>query len=265
MAFQFTKQHRDEYMTAGLTILRGLIPAALLADLRRETDKARVIARSQRGPQTQRLQPVFAYEELNHQPFHDFLELPGLRAAVDGILSPEHRRSAAMGILLEPAEEAWCTAWHRDTHGINQGNVSMEAICNPRIFNQFNAALYDDHSFWSVPGSHNRADTDVERALFPRVPVPAPDLPAHLSSTERELACLEYVRQMPGAVQVVLCAGDVAFYRNTAWHLGNYVPYVKRATLHDGFLCEEDFAVRGVEIRRTEEAVGSGRPSNSSR
>jgi ectoine hydroxylase-related dioxygenase (phytanoyl-CoA dioxygenase family) len=255
MTFQYTGQHREEYVTVGLTVLRGLIPTALLADLRRETDKARVIARGQRGPQIQRLQPVFAYDELNHKPFHDFLELPGLRAAVDGILSKEHRRTLVMGVLLEPEHDAWCTAWHRDTQGINQGNVPMDAIANLRIFNQFNAALYDDHSFWVVPGSHNRPDTDAERSLFPDRPVPAPTIPAHLSSTEREMACLEYVRQMPNAVQVVLCAGDVAFYRQTAWHIGNYVPYVKRATLHDAFICDEDMAIKGEAIKAIEEAV----------
>jgi hypothetical protein len=49
---------------------------------------------------------------------------------------------------------------------------------------------------------------------------------------------------MPGAVQVVLSAGDIAFYRSTAWHIGTYVPYVKRATLHDGFYGPEDHAWR---------------------
>src|SRR5262249_35075117 len=150
-------------------------------DLRRETDKARVIARQQRGSQAQRLQPVFAYDELDHQPFDDFLELPGLRAAVDGILSPEHRRTRVMGVLLEPEKDAWCTAWHRDTQGINNGNVSMEAIANLRIFNQFNAALYDDHSFWVVPGSHNRPDTAAESALFPSRPVLTPTFADTLS------------------------------------------------------------------------------------
>jgi hypothetical protein len=38
---------------------------------------------------------------------------------------------------------------------------------------------------------------------------------------------------MPGAVCLHLDAGDFALYRNTLWHLGNYVPYGKRATLHD--------------------------------
>jgi hypothetical protein len=55
-----------------------------------------------------------------------------------------------------------------------------------------------------------------------------------MTPEERELACREYARSMPGAVEVVLGAGDVAFYRAGGWHLGNYVPYARRATLHDG-------------------------------
>ena len=68
MAFQYTEQHRDEYVTNGYTILRGLLPASLLADLRRETDKAREIARAEGGPLAQRLQPVYAYGQLNPIP-----------------------------------------------------------------------------------------------------------------------------------------------------------------------------------------------------
>ena len=38
---------------------------------------------------------------------------------------------------------------------------------------------------------------------------------------------------MPGAVCAHLDAGDFMLYRNTMWHIGNYVPYKKRSTLHD--------------------------------
>ncbi|MCZ7643720.1 MAG: hypothetical protein M5U26_00305 [Planctomycetota bacterium] len=49
----------------------------------------------------------------------------------------------------------------------------------------------------------------------------------------RERACLAYAQGMPGAVQFKLHAGDFALYRPIGWHIGNYVPYKKRATLHD--------------------------------
>src|SRR5579871_2716552 len=139
MTFQFTDRHRDEYNISGLTVLRGLIPVSLLADLRRETNKAREIARSKHGPQAQRLQPVYAYEELNHAPFRDFLLFPGLQAAVAAILGPDHRMSDIMGVLLEPAERPWCTHWHRDW-GYNVPGIDVEAffrnITNLGMFNQ---------------------------------------------------------------------------------------------------------------------------------
>ena len=55
--FAYSDLHRDEYYDAGLTVLRRVIPASLLTDLRREAQKAREMARALRGPQTQRLQP----------------------------------------------------------------------------------------------------------------------------------------------------------------------------------------------------------------
>ncbi|MCS6777201.1 MAG: hypothetical protein RMJ43_08085 [Chloroherpetonaceae bacterium] len=252
MSFRYTERHREEYLWQGYTVLRGVIPARLLTDLRRETDKARAIARRLHGPQAQRLQPVYAYEELNAQVFRDFLELEGLRATVEGILGKEHHASEIMGVLLEPAERAWCTHWHRDW-GYNVPHVNLdvffEAVKNLRMFNQLNAALYEDHSLWVVPGSHNRRDTPGERAVFPVVPPPGPELPEDMTAEERELACLTYARRMPGAVNVGLFAGDVAFYRSCQWHLGSYVPYVRRATLHDGFYCAEDDAWR-EQVRR---------------
>lgn len=257
MPFQYTEQHRIEYEREGLTILRGLIPAALLTDLRRETDTAREIARRQHGPQAQRLQPVYAYEELNAQTFRDFLGLPGMQAAVSRILGSDHHPSDIMGVLLEPERDAWCTHWHRDW-GYNVPGIDIDAffqaVPNLRLFNQLNAALYDDHSLWVVPGSHNREDTEEERAPFVSIPPPAPPLRADMDAAERELTCLEYVRCMPNAVPVALFAGDVAFYRACGWHIGNYVPYTRRATLHDGFYCQEDLDWQAAVRRRQEEA-----------
>lgn len=260
MGFHYTEQHRDEYNTDGFTILRGLIPAALLEDLRRETDKAREIARRKHGPQAQRLQPVYEYEDLHPKPFRDFLGLPGMRATVEGILGTGHQPSDIMGVLLEPAENAWCTHWHRDW-GYNAPYVDLDAffasLPNLRMYNQLNAALYDDHSFWVVPGSHNREDSAQEGAAFPVVPPPGPKLRPDMSAAERELTCLEYVRSMPGAVPVTLFAGDVAFYRACQWHIGNYVPYTRRATLHDGFYSDDDRAWQAAVRKRQAEAIAA--------
>ena len=98
-------------------------------------------------------------------------------------------------------------------------------------FNQLNCALHQDSSTWVVPGSHLRPDLPREHAAFPARPIPSPAFEG--TNEERERACLEYCRSMPGAVCLHLDAGDFALYRNTLWHLGSYVPYARRATLHD--------------------------------
>ena len=100
------------------------------------------------------------------------------------------------------------------------------------LFNQVNCALYADSCTWFVPGSHLRRDLPREVERFPNRPISGPDLEGK-PVVEREQLSLGYCRSMPGAVQIHLDTGDYALYRNTLWHIGNYVPYRKRATLHD--------------------------------
>ena len=81
-----------------------------------------------------------------------------------------------------------------------------------------------------------------------------PELTEEMDAAQRELTCLEYARRMPGAVNVPLFAGDVAFYRACQWHLGSYVPYTRRATLHDGYYGPEDLAWQAEVKRQQAEA-----------
>jgi hypothetical protein len=62
---------------------------------------------------------------------------------------------------------------------------------------------------------------------------------ARLDAEQAETVCRGYVQSMPGAVQVRLNAGDFMLYRNTLWHTGNDVPYIKRATIHGALLTPE--------------------------
>ena len=225
MKFQYSDVHRTEYVAHGLTILRGLIPPSLLADLRQETDTVREIARSRHGPQAQRLQPVWSYEGFDHAPFREFLSLPGLKDTVQGILGAEHRPTERMAVFLEPEQEPWCGAWHRDwgnVPGVDQDEFFRTAT-DIRMYNQLNAALYDDHSLWVVPGSDRRRDSAEELAAFPSMPPPGAELRGEMTTAEREAACLEYARRMPGGVPVMLFAGDVALYRACIWHFGCYL------------------------------------------
>ena len=261
MSFAFCDRHIDEYRTLGYTVFRQILPPSLIADLRRVCDQARDLARRKGGSQTQRLQPMADFP-LDQQPFVDYAEFPVLLDAVHRLLSPDFRLGGApvMGVLFEPAEWPWCTHWHRDWRDNIPGLELArwdEHFADDRYFNQVNCALYADSCTWVVPGSHLRRDLPREAARFPERPIAAPDLEGQ-SAAEREWTCLTYARSMPGARQLFLDAGDFCLYRNTLWHLGSYVPYVRRATLHDAVDTDEFAAWRDETLRLAQERREAG-------
>lgn len=242
MAFQLSDRHIEAFHTQGYTVFEQILPPSLIGDLRRVTDRARELARAEHGGQAQRLQPVAEYD-LDQRPFIDYAELPDLVDALARVLTPRHRHGDRdiFGVLLEPQDLPWCTAWHRDWRD-NLAGLPLDkwdaVFSDIDYFNQINCAVYDDDSTWVVPGSHLRRDLPREIERFPERPIRKPDLEGR-SAEEREAIGLEYCRSMPGAVQLYLNAGDFALYRNTLWHLGNYVPYKMRATIHDGAMTPE--------------------------
>jgi hypothetical protein len=263
MAFEFNDRHVQDYHQLGFTIFRELIPVSLLADLRRESEKGRVIARERSGEQAQRLQPIRDHG-LNTKPFEDFANLPKLREAIERLLGREFyygvQRDDPLkntGILYEPASRPWCTRWHRDWRDNVAGldiKVWEAKQLDLRYFNQVNCALYDDTATWVVPGSHLRRDTAGEAARFPTRPIPAPDVEGE-TAEESEYLCRQYCESMPGALETHLHAGDFMLYRNALWHLGNYVPYRKRATIHDSIGTAEFTAWLGNWPKRPKESV----------
>ncbi|MFT5086650.1 MAG: ectoine hydroxylase-related dioxygenase (phytanoyl-CoA dioxygenase family) [Candidatus Latescibacterota bacterium] len=256
MSFIFSDQHIEAYRTLGYTVFRQILPASLVGDLRRVTDEAREVARREHGPQAQRLQPVSRYG-LDQQPFIDYAELAVLKDAIHRLLSPAHNHGNRdiYGILFEPATDAYCTPWHRDWRD-NASGLDLARwdahFSDDLYFNQVNCALYADSSTWVVPGSHLRRDLAREIERFPRRPISRPLL-EDKNAEEREYLCLDYVRSMPGAAQLHLEAGDFCLYRNTLWHIGNYVPYRRRATLHDAVDTAEFAAWREETLRDIKE------------
>src|SRR5438046_283607 len=115
---RITQQHLDEYFGDGLTILQAAIPPSLLTELRLEADKARDITRREKTG-AMRLQP-YRYEQLDHRPFREFGVLDMVQEAVHTILGEGYPQSDIMGILMEPADQACCTIWHRDWFGTEQ-------------------------------------------------------------------------------------------------------------------------------------------------
>ena len=237
--FQFSDKNIEEYQTLGYTIFRNVVPPKLIDELRVECDKAAEMVRARDGAHALRFQPVSAFD-INHKPFEEYQQLPEISDAVSRVLGMPWEQSdlGVLGVLLEPVGEPFCMQWHRDWRDNVPGvdldfwNAHYE---NVALFNQVNCALYEDSCTWVVPGSHLRQDTDAEVARFPERPILGPALEG-LSSAERERVSLDYCESLPGAHRLLLDAGDYCLYRNTLWHLGNYIPYRKRATLHDGIM-----------------------------
>jgi hypothetical protein len=242
MSFTLTDGHVREFDRNGYTIFRGLVPPALVTELRVMAEEARELAHQRIGPQAQRLQPV--QEFLDIASYRELLDLPELGEAVERIFGEGFslgwqpgagEAKSLLGILFEPAESPYCTNWHRDWRDnipgldIDDWLVRRDDL---RFFNQINCALYEDCCTWVVPGSHRRTDTPEEAERFPDRPIRPPDLEG-LTPAEAERCCLDSCRSMPGATCACLDAGDFMLYRNTVWHIGTYVPYKKRATLHD--------------------------------
>jgi hypothetical protein len=240
-----TDADRIHYRESGYFVIRQVIPAGLLRDLRRVAAKAHDIAVRLHGPQTQRLAPLKAHaDELDLQPFRDFDQIEGLNAAIKTLLTPEHtlKPSDDAGLLFGPRERPWSTEWHRDwrDHVLEAefqaeiGDARWQEIASDfRLWNQVNCPLYEDISTWYVPGSFKRVHNTPEemRVYASTTQQELWDEDHRRTDEELEEFCLRYCQAMPGAVRLVLNPGDFCIYRNIGWHIGSYVPYRRRATI----------------------------------
>lgn len=243
MKTQVTPADAQNYREQGFMILRGAVPAPLIDRLRVMAEAARVVAHRLEGPQTQRLMRIG--EHIDVAPAREFLQLPELNEAFHTLLSPQHNLAPADGmtILFQPEKRCWSTEWHRDLRdhlpeemyeAVLGGGKWEEYASDLNLFNQINCALYEDTSTWFVPGTHARLIPTAEE-LAVKNSLKRAELEnwdGVRSEAEQEVFLRDYCESMPGAVQIILQAGDLVLYRNCAWHLGNYVPYRRRATLH---------------------------------
>ncbi len=246
MIAPITEEDRQTYRETGYHIIPQVIPATLLKDLRREAAKAQEIAHRLDGPQAQRLSTLGNYhEELDMQVFQDFDEIEGLQAAVHALLTPDHtlRPTTDATILFGPRDRPWSTEWHRDWRDHIEDAPFYEHIGDERwsqiandfnFWNQVNCPLYEDNSTWYVPRSFQRIEnTPAETQLYASTTQEyLRDEAREQTDEELELYCLRYCQAMPAAVQLVLNPGDFCLYRNIGWHIGNYVPYRTRMTIH---------------------------------
>lgn len=239
------EEHLIDYKKNGFTVFKEIVPLSLISDLRKETDKAREIARKIHGPQTQRLQPISNYaSEINLKPFDDYHHLPEINDLIQKMFTPEFHFNEMnrIGVLFEPTDLPYCTFWHRDWRDHMEVEIFEEFFkkqwdnetADISFAAQVNCPLYEDSCTWYVPGSHCR-QTNFKEEENVRDNFKTLNL-SKLNYEEREAKCRKYAESMPKSVQFQLKPGDFALYQSCGWHLGNYVPYKKRATLHHGVL-----------------------------
>lgn len=111
-------------------------------------------------------------------------------------------------LLVRPTRD-FALRWHRDDiPPFASAAEEEQRLKEPAWHAQWSLALYDDASLIVVPGSHERARTDGERAADP------------------------YEDEMPRQLVVGLRAGDAVFYDNNILHRGVYRSAKERMTLH---------------------------------
>ena len=252
MPFVFSEQHITDYYHHGYTIFRGILPPSLIEEMRAAGAELQVISIRERGAQNARSMPIAdVAEQLSPralQSFEDYLQMPELVAAMQGVLGSEHSISGLGNIVLfftDPVRPI-CQDWHRDMDEGYKGITTPAQRAefrrlkqDPTFFVQVNCALHSDTCLWYVPGSAGRPNTRGELAAA-GAPYNGIDGRGKLIDAEldgqsyaaQERISLEYCLSMPGGVNVVLEAGDYCLYRPIGWHTGNYAPHRQRLTLH---------------------------------
>jgi hypothetical protein len=268
MAFTFRDEHITDFYHHGFTVFRGILPPSLVTDLREAGEKIQKITEERRGRIAR--SPNIASLEADlgprlFRPFRDYLELRALLDAARRVLTPRHRPPGLenVAIFTTPVGSPSCQDWHRD---IDEGYLGVDNAefrvlkTDPTFLVQVNCAIYSDSCLWYVPGSAGRKNTPGELAaagkpydgVEGRGQWPAWET---MDYAEAERACIEYCRAMPGAMNLVLEAGDFAMYRPIGWHTGNYAPHRRRMTLHHHITTPETDAWQAARLKAITEVT----------
>ena len=154
------------------------------------------------------------------EPIHHAFHHPTILKTVEELIGPNLIINNA-SILAANKGTSYSLGWHRDVIQIPQNQIEDRLFSASRFHNsvQINLPLVEENSLWIVPRSHNRPNTTEENIAF---------------SGSKHYAPLD--AEMPGAMPVVLKAGQAVLYNNNLIHRG-YTEKMKvhRRTLHMGY------------------------------
>jgi ectoine hydroxylase-related dioxygenase (phytanoyl-CoA dioxygenase family) len=212
---------RARFVEQGYLIIRGLIPADKLLQLRRDYERAvdrfKIAQPEQWSSSAQPRLHLEQHGVIDHDNagavqlwFDDrLMEVAGRMLALPDPVVTEMMMSCSPGLDHGPS------AWHRDIHPHDMAPLQLlqdDLRENGPRYVQWNIPLYDDNVLWVVPGSHLRRNTDAENQQL----------------------TLNACAPLPGSIPVDLRAGDAVIYVNYILHWGSNYSAKLRRTIHGG-------------------------------
>lgn len=212
---------RLQYFEQGYIIIRGIIGASLIEDMREacadivrrsiETGVPSLAWENREKAVPARIGHILREDRCCPAFVAQFEETPVVEI-VEGLLQ-RPVRFALCGVLCGGGGHAYIQGWHRDTGEIRNEDDLQRDLEMMRKSVQMNAPLYPDRYLQVVPGSHRRFSTPEEKQVFESDPT----------------------GDMPGALTVEMEPGDAVFYYPQLIHRGYNPEGHRRFSMHHCF------------------------------
>ena len=217
-----TQERLDQYNRDGYVVLEDAVaPNSLAAvqDSYEETiEAAMTLGRAERDEETgflstHRFQNPH-HPEIARYALMEALAAPAIMGFVQALCGDDATMQGIAAFAMNP-EYDYRGPWHRDSYfAWGKDSATERQIRETKTFpaTQILLALEEDGSFWFVPGSHNRANTEEEEARFGEGPTAGDEM-------------------FTGAVQAQVRAGSAVPFDARGIHRGLKPRGVKRRSL----------------------------------
>ncbi|HEY3168542.1 MAG TPA: hypothetical protein VGK57_15015, partial [Candidatus Binatia bacterium] len=170
---EISHEARECFGRNGFICIREFLSGEQLESLREIYQQTRPFRKSYRNSAVQRFQPLVRFNQfrdcLKHFDSDKISVLGGKLMGTDAFVAQD-----LLGAWTSNSRLTYVLPWHRDIRDNSFGydySLWEAKQADREYFLQFNLPIFDDASFWVVPGSHSRADTQTEAARFSVKPV----------------------------------------------------------------------------------------------
>ena len=217
-----TQQAIDQYNRDGYVVLEDAVAPDSLAAVQDSYEEiieaAMNVGRAERDEETgflsqHRFQDPH-HPEIARYPVMEALAAPAIMDVVQALFGDDATMHGIAAFAINP-EYDYRGPWHRDSYfAWGKDSAFERQIREMKTLpaTQILLALEDDASFWFVPGSHNRANTEEEEARFGEGPTAGDEM-------------------FTGAIQLQVRAGSAVPFDARGIHRGLTPRGVKRRSL----------------------------------